>query len=160
MNHRVAGSEQALERLERSARKRARSVLRGVGSSNVASLLDFCFVERQKRLSVGDRDYYVDLLFYNRYLWRMVAIELKTKHFKPSHKGQMEFYLRWLDKYEKRGDDKPPIGIILCSEKGQQEVELFDLDESGSTLLNIGQNCHPKNYWKLKFKKLLNKSPS
>lgn len=98
----------------------------------------FCFVERQKRLSVGDRDYYVDLLFYNRYLRRMVVVELKTTHFKLSHKGQMEFYLRWLDKHEKRGDDKPPIGIILCSEKGQQEVELFDLDENG---------IHVAEYW-------------
>jgi predicted nuclease of restriction endonuclease-like (RecB) superfamily len=98
----------------------------------------FCFVERQKRLSVGDRDYYIDLLFYNRYLRRLVVIELKTTHFKPSHKGQMEFYLRWLDKYEKQGDDKPPIGIVLCSEKGQQEVEVFDLDESG---------IHVAEYW-------------
>lgn len=55
----------------------------------------FCFVERQKRLSVGNRDYYVDLLLYNRYLRRLVVIELKTTHFKPAHKGQMEFYLKW-----------------------------------------------------------------
>ncbi len=98
----------------------------------------FCFVERQKRLAVGDRDYYVDLLLYNRYLRRLVVIELKPTHFKPAHKGQMEFYLRWLDKYEKKGDDKPPIGIILCAENGQQEVELFDLNESG---------IHVAEYW-------------
>ena len=109
----------------------------------------FCFVERQKRLAVGDRDYYVDLLLYNRYLRRLVVIELKTTHFKPSHKGQMEFYLRWLDKYEKKGDDKPPIGIILCAEKGQQEVEIYDLNESG---------IHVAEYWtELPSKQILEK---
>jgi predicted nuclease of restriction endonuclease-like (RecB) superfamily len=107
----------------------------------------FCFIERQKRISVGSRDYYIDLLLYNRYLRRLVVIELKTTHFKPAHKGQMEFYLRWLDKNERKGDDKPPIGIILCAEKGQQEVELFDLDESG---------IHVAEYWtELPSKKLL-----
>jgi predicted nuclease of restriction endonuclease-like (RecB) superfamily len=98
----------------------------------------FCFVERQKRITVGERDYYADLLLYNRYLRRLILIELKTSHFKPAHKGQMEFYLRWLDKYERRGDDKPPLGIILCAERNQQEVELFDLDESG---------IHVAEYW-------------
>jgi predicted nuclease of restriction endonuclease-like (RecB) superfamily len=107
----------------------------------------FCFIERQKRISVGSRDYYIDLLLYNRYLRRLVVVELKTTHFKPAHKGQMEFYLRWLDKNERKGDDKPPIGIILCAEKGQQEVELFDLDESG---------IHVAEYWtELPSKKLL-----
>jgi predicted nuclease of restriction endonuclease-like (RecB) superfamily len=98
----------------------------------------FCFVERQKRISVGGTDYYLDLLMYNRYLHRLVVIELKTTKFKPSHKGQMEFYLRWLDKHERKEGDKPPIGIILCTEKGQEEVELFDLDESG---------IHVAEYW-------------
>lgn len=107
----------------------------------------FCFIERQKRISVGSRDYYIDLLLYNRYLRRLVVIELKTTHFKPAHKGQMEFYLKWLNKNERKGDDKPPIGIILCAEKGQQEVELFDLDESG---------IHVAEYWtELPSKKLL-----
>ncbi len=98
----------------------------------------FCFVERQKRITVGDTDYYIDLLLYNRYLRRMVVIELKSTKFKPAHKGQIEFYLKWLDKNEKRGDDLPPIGIVLCAEKSQQAVELFDLNDSG---------IHVAEYW-------------
>lgn len=98
----------------------------------------FCFVERQKRITVGDADYYIDLLLYNRYLRRMVAIELKTTKFKPAHKGQIEFYLKWLDKNEKRGDDLPPIGIVLCAGKSQQVVELFDL---------AGSDIHIAEYW-------------
>lgn len=91
----------------------------------------FCFVERQKRITVGDRDYYVDLLLYNRYLRRLFVIELKTTAFKPAHKGQMEFYLKYLDKHERNGDDHSPIGIILCADKEKEVVEMFDLNEAG-----------------------------
>ncbi len=105
----------------------------------------FCFVERQKRITVGDNDYYVDLLLYNRYLRRMVAIELKTTKFKPAHKGQMEFYLKWLNKNEKRGDDLPPLGIILCAEKDQQAVEIFDLTDSGIHVAEYWTELPPKS---------------
>jgi predicted nuclease of restriction endonuclease-like (RecB) superfamily len=91
----------------------------------------FCFVARQKRFTVGQRDYVIDLLLYNRYLRRLVVVELKTTPFKPAHKGQMEFYLRWLDQHERRGDDESPLGIILCTEKDQEQIQLFDLMGSG-----------------------------
>ena len=91
----------------------------------------FTFVARQKRIQVGGNDYYLDLLFFHRKLRRLVAIELKLDKFKPEHKGQMELYLRWLEKYEKQPDENPPIGLILCAGKDHGEVELLRLDESG-----------------------------
>jgi predicted nuclease of restriction endonuclease-like (RecB) superfamily len=91
----------------------------------------FCFVARQKRITVGRTDYWIDLLLYNRYLRRLVAVELKNTPFKPAHKGQMEFYLRWLNQHERRGDDEVPLGIILCTETDQEQIQLFDLDASG-----------------------------
>lgn len=90
----------------------------------------FCFVERQKRMSVGKDDFYLDLLFYHRHLRRLVAIELKLESFQPSHKGQMELYLRWLDKHERAAGEEPPIGLILCASADAEQVELLQLDEA------------------------------
>ena len=90
----------------------------------------FCFVERQKRMSVGKDDFYLDLLFYHRHLHRLVAIELKLESFQPSHKGQMELYLRWLDKHERAAGEEPPIGLILCASADAEQVELLQLDEA------------------------------
>lgn len=75
----------------------------------------FAFMERQKRITVDGDDYYLDLLFYHRRLRRLVAIELKLGDFKAADKGQMELYLRWLDKYERREGENAPIGLILCA---------------------------------------------
>lgn len=91
----------------------------------------FSFVARQKRIQVDQDDFYIDLLFYNRRLKRLVAIELKLGDFKPEHKGQMELYLRWLAKYEQEPGEAPPLGIILCSGKKQEQIELLELDASG-----------------------------
>lgn len=90
----------------------------------------FCFVERQKRMSVGKDDFYLDLLFYHRHLRRLVAIELKLESFQPNHKGQMELYLRWLDKHERAVGEEPPIGLILCASADAEQVELLQLDEA------------------------------
>ncbi len=90
----------------------------------------FCFVERQKRMSVGKDDFYLDLLFYHRHLRRLVAIELKLESFQPSHKGQMELYLRWLDKHERAAGEDPPIGLILCASADAEQIELLQLDEA------------------------------
>lgn len=92
---------------------------------------DFCFVARQKRMSVDFDDYYLDLLFYHRGLRRLVAIELKLDAFKPEHKGQMEFYLRWLEQNERRPQEESPIGLILCAGKSAKKVELMSLHEVG-----------------------------
>jgi predicted nuclease of restriction endonuclease-like (RecB) superfamily len=91
---------------------------------------DFGFLARQKRMTIGGQDYYLDLLFYHRGLARLVAIELKLGRFEASYKGQMELYLRWLDKYERHPDsENPPIGMILCSEKNEEQIELLQLNE-------------------------------
>ncbi|MCP4696905.1 MAG: DUF1016 domain-containing protein [Gammaproteobacteria bacterium] len=91
----------------------------------------FTFMARQKRIAVGQKDYYIDLLFYNRKLRRLVAIDLKLGDFQPEYKGQMELYLRWLAKYEQQADELPPLGIILCAGKEQEEVELLEMGRSG-----------------------------
>lgn len=91
----------------------------------------FAFVARQKHLQIDDDDYYIDLLFYNRKLKRLIAIDLKLGNFKAEYKGQMELYLRWLSKYEREPDERPPLGIILCAGKKQEQIELLELDKSG-----------------------------
>ncbi|HGO5854949.1 TPA: YhcG family protein [Mannheimia haemolytica] len=90
----------------------------------------FTFVARQKRIQIDNDDFYIDLLFYNRKLKRLIAIELKTESFKHSHKSQMELYLAWLAKHEQETDENPPLGIILCTGKKQEQVELLDLKHS------------------------------
>jgi predicted nuclease of restriction endonuclease-like (RecB) superfamily len=89
----------------------------------------FTFVARQKRISVGKDDFYLDLLFYHRYLRRLVAIELKLEPFQPAHMGQMELYLRWLDKHDKAAGEESPIGLILCAGSDAEQVELLQLNE-------------------------------
>lgn len=90
----------------------------------------FTFVARQKRIQVDNDDYYLDLLFFHRRLKRLVAIELKLGDFKPADKGQMELYLRWLDRYERQPGEEPPIGLILCAGKKHETVELLELEKS------------------------------
>lgn len=90
----------------------------------------FSFIARQKRIQIDNDDYYIDLLFFNRKLRRLVAIDLKLGDFKPADKGQMEFYLRWLDKYERQDDENPPIGLVLCAGKKRETVELLELEKS------------------------------
>jgi predicted nuclease of restriction endonuclease-like (RecB) superfamily len=91
----------------------------------------FTFVARQKRIQLDSDDFYIDLLFYNRRLKRLVAIELKMGDFKAEYKGQMELYLRWLAKHEQEPGEASPLGIILCSGKKQEQIELLELDASG-----------------------------
>jgi predicted nuclease of restriction endonuclease-like (RecB) superfamily len=98
----------------------------------------FSFVARQKRISVDDADYYLDLQFYHRRLRRLVAIELKLGPFKPEHKGQMEFYLRWLDKYERCEGEEAPVGLILCAGRRRvEEIELLGLNNSDIRVAEI-----------------------
>jgi predicted nuclease of restriction endonuclease-like (RecB) superfamily len=92
---------------------------------------DFTFAARQKRITIDNEDYYLDLLFYHRGMQRLVAIELKLGKFKAQDKGQMELYLRWLDRYEKRTGEESPLGLILCAEKTTEHVELLQLETSG-----------------------------
>ena len=91
----------------------------------------FTFVDRQKRMIIDDEDFYLDLLFYHRKLKRLIAIDLKLGKFKAAYKGQMELYLRYLDKYEKQEGELPPLGLLLCSDSGKEQIELLQLGESG-----------------------------
>jgi len=91
----------------------------------------FTFIARQKRIQIDNDDFYIDLLFYNRKLKRLIAIELKLGNFRHEYKSQMELYLRWLSKYDQESDEQPPLGIILCAGKKQEQIELLELDKSG-----------------------------
>ncbi len=88
----------------------------------------FTFVARQKRMSVGKDDFHLDLLFFHRHLRRLIAVELKLESFQPAHVGQMELYLRWLDRHERAPGEEAPIGLILCASADAEQVELFQLD--------------------------------
>jgi predicted nuclease of restriction endonuclease-like (RecB) superfamily len=91
---------------------------------------DFAFLARQKRITIDHEDYYIDLLFYHRRLKSLIAIDLKIDKFKASYKGQMELYLRWLEKYEMVEGENLPIGLILCTDKNEEHIELLKLEES------------------------------
>ena len=90
----------------------------------------FTFVARQKRMVIDNTDFNLDLLFYHRKLKRLIAIDLKIGKFKPAYKGQMELYLRYLEKYDTEPDEKQPIGLILCAEGNQEQIELLQLDKA------------------------------
>ncbi|MBF9252260.1 DUF1016 family protein [Pontibacter sp. 172403-2] len=91
----------------------------------------FAFVERQKRMIIDGEDFHLDLLFYHRNLKRLVAIELKLGKFEAKHKGQMELYLKWLDRYEKQEGELPPVGLILCAESSREQIELLEMHKDG-----------------------------
>ena len=91
---------------------------------------DFAFMARQKRITIDNRDYYIDLLFYHRCLHRLIAIDLKVGEFEASHKGQMELYLRYLQKHEQMEGEATPIGLILCTGKNTEHIELLQLEQS------------------------------
>ncbi len=91
----------------------------------------FAFVERQKRITLDGDDYYIDLLFYHRKLRRLVVVELKLDDFRPADSGQVELYLRWLDRHERQPGEERPIGLILCAGKKKQTVEYLNLGEKG-----------------------------
>ncbi|WP_159469922.1 YhcG family protein [Dyadobacter sp. 3J3] len=91
---------------------------------------DFAFMARQKRINIDERDYYIDLVFFHRRLKCLVAIDLKIGEFEAGFKGQMELYLRYLEKHEQLEGENTPIGLILCTGKSEEHVELLQLDKS------------------------------
>ncbi|MBI9031867.1 DUF1016 family protein [bacterium] len=107
-----------------------KAILKEIENFLVELGIGFTFVARQKRMVIDNIDHYLDLLFYHRKLKRLVAIDLKIGKFKAMYKGQMELYLRYLEKYDiEEGEDKP-IGLILCAEGNQEQVELLQLDKA------------------------------
>lgn len=120
------------------------AILREMESFILELGVGFAFMERQKRITVDGEDYYLDLLFFHRRLRRLVAIELKLGDFKPADKGQMELYLRWLDKYERREEEDAPIGLILCAGKKEETVRLLDMEGSGIRVASYWTEVLPK----------------
>lgn len=120
------------------------AILREMESFILELGVGFAFLDRQKRITIDGTDYYVDLLFYHRHLQRLVVVELKLGEFKPAHKGQMELYLRYLDKYERRTNEEPPIGLILCAGKKHETIELLDLEKSGIKVSSYWTEALPK----------------
>lgn len=98
-------------------------------------LLEMCrgwtFVERQKWMTFDGEDYCLDLLFYSLLLRQLIAVELKIEKFKPSYTGQMDFYLEWLNRYEREPHEEAPIGLILCTEASRDQIELLELHKDG-----------------------------
>ena len=91
----------------------------------------FSFVARQKRMIIDGQDFYLDLLFYHRRLHRLIAIDLKLGSFKAQYKGQMELYLRWLEAHEMEPGEETPLGLLLCTEGNDEQIELLQLDKAG-----------------------------
>ena len=139
---RRGNSLRSVERIELDAHQDARLWINGplkdLESAIVAELQhfivemgsDFAFMGRQKRITIDQRDYYLDLLFYHRRLKCLVAVELKIGEFEAAYKGQMELYLRYLEKHEQVEGENTPIGLILCTGKNHEHVELLQLDKS------------------------------
>lgn len=114
------------------------AILREVESFILELGIGFAFLERQKRMQIDARDYYLDLLFYHRKLKRLVAIDLKLGDFEAADKGQMELYLGWLKRHAVEPGEEAPLGMILCAGKNDEHVELLELASSG---------IHVATYW-------------
>jgi len=115
----------------------------------------FAFVERQKRMIIDGHDHHLDLLFYNRQLNRLVAIELKMGKFEAAYSGQMKLYLNWLNRYEKQKNEQTPIGLILCSEGGREEIELLEMDRDGILVAEYWTKLPPKAEFEQKIQQIL-----
>ena len=115
----------------------------------------FTFVERQKRMIIDGDDYNLDLLFYHRKLKRLVAVELKIDKFKAKYKGQMELYLKWLDKYEKQEGEEPPIGLILCAVTSKEQIELLEMHKDGIMVAEYWTDLPPKKILEAKLHEAL-----
>jgi hypothetical protein len=115
----------------------------------------FAFVERQKRITLDGDDYYIDLLFYHRRLRRLIVIELKLGDFKPADIGQVQMYLRWLDRHERQSDEESPLAIILCAGKKQETVEYLDLTPRGIHVAEYLTELPPREVLRERFHQAL-----
>lgn len=115
----------------------------------------FAFVERQKRMIIDGEDFNLDLLFYHRNLKRLVAIKLKLGKFEARHKGQMELYLKWLDRYEKQEGELQPVGLILCAESSREQIELLEMHKDGIMVAEYWTELPPKKQLEQKIHSIL-----
>lgn len=105
----------------------------------------FSFVARQKRMIIDGEDFYLDLLFYHRRLHRLIAVDLKLGRFKAQYKGQMELYLRWLEQNEMEPGEETPLGLLLCTEGSEEQIELLQLDKSGIKVAQYMTELPPRD---------------
>jgi len=119
---------------------------------------DFSFIARQKRITIDAEDYYIDLLFFHRRLRCLIAIDLKMGRFQAADKGQMELYLRWLDKYERVPGEESPMGLILCAGKSDVHVELLGLSDSGIRVAEYLTELPPRELLEAKLKSAMERA--
>ena len=115
----------------------------------------FSFVARQKRMIIDGEDFYLDLLFYHRRLHRLIAIELKKGRFKAEYKGQMELYLRWLEQNEMEPGEESPLGLLLCTEGGDEQIELLQIDKAGIKVAQYMTELPPREVLQRQIQKSL-----
>lgn len=116
---------------------------------------DFAFMARQKRITIDNKDYYIDLLFFHRRLKRLIIIDLKIGEFDASYKGEMELYLSYLEKYELIDGENPPIGLILCTGKNTEHIELLQLEKSNIKVADYYTILPPKKLLEEKLQKAI-----
>ncbi len=131
------------------------AILRELQSFMLEFGSDFAFLSRQKRIQIGEKDYYLDLLFYHRKMKRLVLIELKLGAFEPQYKGQVELYLKYLNKYEKQEGEQEPIALILCASKENEEIELLGLDNGNIRVSEYWLNLPPRELLEEKLRKAI-----
>ena len=131
------------------------AILRELQSFMLEFGSDFAFLSRQKRIQIGEKDYYLDLLFYHRKMKRLVLIELKLGAFEPQYKGQVELYLKYLNKYEKQEGEQEPIALILCASKENEEIELLGMDNGNIRVSEYWLNLPPKELLEEKLHKAI-----
>ena len=128
------------------------SILRDLEGFILELGTDFSFVARQKRITVDHEDFYIDLIFYHRRLRCLIVIDLKLGAFRPADMGQVELYLRWLDKYDRQPGEEPPLGLILCSGKSAERIELLELEERGIRVAEYLTELPPRDVLEKKLK--------
>jgi predicted nuclease of restriction endonuclease-like (RecB) superfamily len=115
----------------------------------------FSFVAKQKRMIIDGEDVVLDLLFYNRILRRLVAVDLKLGRFEASHKGEMELFLNWLDKHERQPGEEAPIGIILYATANREKIELLNMDKANIAVAQYWTQLPPKVEFERKIREIL-----
>ena len=120
------------------------AILRDLESFILEFGTGFSFVSRQKKMEIDGDEFKLNLLFYHRTLKRLIAIELKIGKFRPHYKGQMEFYLKWLDKHERKEGENAPLGLILCTQANRAQIELMEMDQAGIAVAEYWTELPPK----------------
>ena len=119
----------------------------------------FAFVERQKRMIIDGEDHRLDLLFYDRYLRRLVVVELKLGEFEVAHTAQMKLYLKWLNRHERQEYENEPIGLILCAGGNHREkIELLEIDKDGIMIAEYWTTLPPKKEFEQKIQTILDET--